>query len=165
LGLAGSEYISKLILGNKTLIELDLYNCRINEAGGSLVGTALKQNFCIEKLSIGENQINKKDIETIQLSVVFNTNYNQIKQNHQKYERESFAHNLIAENLKKWASTSSFVAQKLEQRLRANINDSLDKQIADVIFDRTGKVDLKPVPQSHEYVSGDGDIRFPQKKI
>jgi len=57
------------------------------------------------------------------------------------------------------------VAQKLEQRLRANINDSLDKQIADVIFDRGGKVDLKPVPQSHEYVSGDGDIRFPQKKI
>ena len=42
LGLTGSEYISKLILGNKTLIELDLYNCRINEAGGCLVGTALK---------------------------------------------------------------------------------------------------------------------------
>ena len=76
LDLIGSEYISKLILGNKTLIELDLFNCSINEAGGALVGAALKQNFCIEKLSIGENRINKKDIETIQLSVVFNTNYN-----------------------------------------------------------------------------------------
>jgi len=79
LDLVGSEYISKLILGNKTLIELDLFNCSINEAGGALVGSALKQNFCIEKLSIGDNRINKRDIETIQLSVVFNTNYNQIK--------------------------------------------------------------------------------------
>jgi Ran GTPase-activating protein (RanGAP) involved in mRNA processing and transport len=42
LDLVGSEYISKLILGNKTLIELDLYNCSINEAGGALVGAALK---------------------------------------------------------------------------------------------------------------------------
>ena len=76
MGLVGSEYISKLILGNKTLVELNLFNCSINEAGGALVGAALKQNFCIEKLSIENNRIKKKDIETIQLSVVFNTNYN-----------------------------------------------------------------------------------------
>lgn len=42
LGYVGSEYISKLILGNKTLVELDLFNCSINEAGGALVGAALK---------------------------------------------------------------------------------------------------------------------------
>ena len=71
---------------------------------------------------------------------------------------------MIAESLKKWASSSAFVACKLEQRLKAPIDD-LDKQIAMVIFDRKGQIDLKPVPQSHEYVSGDGDIRFPTKKI
>ena len=53
--LVGAEYISKLILGNKTLVEFDLFNCGFPEQGGSLIGTALKQNFCIEKLSIGEN--------------------------------------------------------------------------------------------------------------
>lgn len=102
--LIGSEQIAKLILSNKTLIEFDLFNCGFPEAGGTLIGAALKQNFCIEKLSIGENHISKKDIETIQLSVVFNTNYNTIKQSNSKYA--GFAHNLIAEQLKKWASTS-----------------------------------------------------------
>lgn len=52
---------------------------------------------------------------------------------------------MIAESLKKWASSSGFVATKLEQRLKAPIDD-LDKQIAMVIFDRNGKIDLKPVP-------------------
>lgn len=92
--------------------------------------------------------------------MVFNTNYYSIKRNNTKFE--GFAHNLIAETLKKWALGSQFVAQKLEQRLRAPV-DELDRQIAEVIFDRKGKIDLKPVPQLHEYVSGDGDIRFPKK--
>ena len=65
LGELGSEYISKLILGNKSLLEMDMFNCDINEAGGNLIGAALKQNFCIEKLSIGDNQISRKDIDTI----------------------------------------------------------------------------------------------------
>lgn len=42
MDIVGSEYVSKLILGNKTLVELDLYNCSIKEAGGALVGAALK---------------------------------------------------------------------------------------------------------------------------
>jgi Ran GTPase-activating protein (RanGAP) involved in mRNA processing and transport len=79
LGVLGSEFISKLVLNNKSLIEMDMFNCGINESGGNLIGAALKHNFCIEKLSIGENQINRKDIDTIQQSVVFNSNYNQIK--------------------------------------------------------------------------------------
>jgi len=61
----GAEYISQLILGNKTIIELDLFNCRLPQEGGNLIGNSLKQNFCIEKLSIGENKITRKDIETI----------------------------------------------------------------------------------------------------
>jgi hypothetical protein len=72
---------------------------------------------------------------------------------------------LIAEQLKKWAATSSFVTKKLEKRLKSTINDALDDQIASVIIDRRGHVDLKPIPAHHEYVSGDGDIRFPQKLI
>lgn len=38
----GSEAISKLILANQSMIELDLYNCNINENGGTLIGAALK---------------------------------------------------------------------------------------------------------------------------
>ena len=68
-----------MILINKSMIELDLYNCQISKQGGTFIGAALKQNFCIERFSIGENTIHKKDIETIQMSVVFNTNYNQMK--------------------------------------------------------------------------------------
>ena len=58
-----------------------------------------------------------------------------------------------------------FVAQKLEQRLKSNLNDDLDNMIKSVIFDKKGEIDLKPVPQDHEYVSGDGNIRFPVKKF
>ena len=92
------------------------------------------------------------------MSVVFNTNYNQMKQSNAKYE--GFAHNLIAEKLKKWAKDSTFVAQKLEQRLKFPV-DLIDQQISEVLIDRKGKIDLTPVPDSHEYVSGDGNIRFP----
>lgn len=48
--------------------------------------------------------------------------------------------------------------------MKSSLNDEQDEQIAKVIIDRKGKIDLKPVPQDHEYVSGDGDIRFPVKK-
>jgi len=65
LGKDGSEAMSNLILDNNSMIELDLYNCRIDEQGGGLIANALKDNFCIEKFSIGENSILAKDIETI----------------------------------------------------------------------------------------------------
>ena len=54
-----------------------------------------------------------------------------MKDSNKKFQ--GFAHNLIAESLRKWASHSKFVAAKLEQRLRAPI-DELDEKIADVIF-------------------------------
>jgi len=38
---------------------------------------------------------------------------------------EGFAHNLIAESLKRWAQQSNFVADKLTERLK-NPLDSLD---------------------------------------
>jgi len=55
---------------------LELFNCGITEEGGHILGAALKTNFCIEKLSIGENMLAKKDVEHIQQSVIFNTQYN-----------------------------------------------------------------------------------------
>ena len=42
--------------------------------------TALKTNFCIEQLNIGGNILDTKDVENIQLSVTFNTQYNQMKE-------------------------------------------------------------------------------------
>lgn len=93
------------------MVELEVFNCGISERGGAAIGEALKTNFCIEKLSIGENILNKRDVEQIQQSVIFNTQYNQMKDSNKKFE--GFAHNLIAESLKRWAHQSNFVAAKL----------------------------------------------------
>jgi len=46
-----------------TLVELEIFNCGITEHGGNKIGNALKTNICLEKLSIGENILNKKDVE------------------------------------------------------------------------------------------------------
>ena len=40
-----------------------MFNCEIAEKGGNAIGNALKTNFCIEKLSIGDNTLNTKDVE------------------------------------------------------------------------------------------------------
>lgn len=59
-----------------SMVELEIFNCGITEKGGNVIGNALKTNFCLEKLSIGENILNKRDVEQIQQSVIFNTQYN-----------------------------------------------------------------------------------------
>ena len=102
---------------------LEIFNCGIDEAGGNAIGNALKTNFCIEKLSIGENVLHERDVDQIKQSVLFNTQYNQMKEANKKFE--GFAHNLIAESLKRWALQSNFVADKLKERLR-NPKDELD---------------------------------------
>ena len=68
--------MASLIKNNKSIVELEIFNCGISEKGGAAIGDALRTNFCIEKLSIGENILNKKDVEQIQQSVIFNTQYN-----------------------------------------------------------------------------------------
>jgi hypothetical protein len=35
------------------MIELDLFNCLIDEQGGNKIAEALRNNFCVEKFSIG----------------------------------------------------------------------------------------------------------------
>ena len=35
--------------------------------------------------SIGQNEIDKKDLDTIQMSVIFNNNYNKIKKSNEIY--------------------------------------------------------------------------------
>lgn len=76
IGDEGALAVSQLIQGNTTMVELEVFNCGISEKGGTAIGDALKTNFCIEKLSIGENILNKRDVEQIQQSVIFNTQYN-----------------------------------------------------------------------------------------
>lgn len=63
LGDRGAEAVANLIRNHKSLIELEVFNCGISERGGHAIGDALKTNFCIEKLSIGENILNKRDVE------------------------------------------------------------------------------------------------------
>ena len=55
--------MAKLIENNSNLIELEIFNCNITEAGGNEIGNALKTNFKIEKLSIGDNKLNIQDVE------------------------------------------------------------------------------------------------------
>ena len=62
----GSIAIANLIDNNKSLVELEVFNCGITETGGNAIGNALKTNFKIEKLSIGDNKIDRKDVEQIQ---------------------------------------------------------------------------------------------------
>ena len=50
-----------------------------------------------------------------------------MKTQNQKFD--GFAHTLIAESLKRWASHNRFVADKLQERLR-NPLDELDEKIA-----------------------------------
>lgn len=131
IGEKGSMAIAELIDFNKTLVELEIFNCGINESGGNAIGNALKTNFCIEKLSIGDNKLDQKDVEHIQQSVIFNTQFNQMKEQNKKFD--GFAHTLIAESLRKWAGQKNFVAAKLDERLRKPI-DELDRKIAEYIM-------------------------------
>jgi len=56
-----------------SLVDLEIFNCSIQAKGGISIGDALKTNFCIEKLSIGHNEIPRSDEDQIQQSVIFNT--------------------------------------------------------------------------------------------
>ena len=58
LGEIGALAIADLIKGHMSMVLLEIFNCRIDEAGGNAIGNALKTNFCIENLSIGENILN-----------------------------------------------------------------------------------------------------------
>ena len=65
LGEEGADAIASLIQGHMSLMDLEIFNCGITERGGNAIGNALKTNFCLEKLSIGENILNKRDVEQI----------------------------------------------------------------------------------------------------
>jgi len=85
LGEEGANAIAELIRDHLSLVEIEMFNCDIAEEGGNAIGNALKTNFCIEKLSIGDNTIFQRDVEQIQQSVIFNTQYNQMKDSNKKF--------------------------------------------------------------------------------
>jgi Ran GTPase-activating protein (RanGAP) involved in mRNA processing and transport len=65
LGDIGANAISNLIQDHNALMDLEIFNCGITERGGNVIGNALKTNFCLEKLSIGDNILDKRDVEQI----------------------------------------------------------------------------------------------------
>lgn len=91
---------------------MEIFNCGITESGGDAIKEALKNNFTIGKLSIGDNKLKPASIEQIQQSVIFNTQYNQMKVSNGKFQ--GFAYNIIAESLRTWSQRSKFVKEKLE---------------------------------------------------
>lgn len=70
---------------------------------------------------------------------------------------EGFAHNLIAESLKRWAQNSNFVADKLKERLNWPV-DELDRMIGEVLLTSEGGLDKKVIPTTYEYKQGEGRI-------
>jgi Ran GTPase-activating protein (RanGAP) involved in mRNA processing and transport len=44
-----------MIANSEAIQELEIFNCGISNVGGNAIGNALKSNFKIEKLSIGDN--------------------------------------------------------------------------------------------------------------
>jgi hypothetical protein len=66
IGDEGAMAVASLIRANQSMVELEVFNCNITEKGGNAIGDALKTNFWIEKLSIGENILNKEDVNQIQ---------------------------------------------------------------------------------------------------
>ncbi|CAI2377761.1 unnamed protein product [Moneuplotes crassus] len=137
IGDKGAKAVGQMIQNHVSLQELELFNCDISEKGGQYIGEALKTNFCIEKLSIGDNNLDQSNVEDILQSVIFNTQYNQLKESNRKFE--DFAHELISECIKRWASTSDFVIDKLMIRLK-HPQDELDRQIAQNMLDHDGKM-------------------------
>lgn len=83
-----------------------------------------------------------------------------MKESSKKFE--GFAHNLIAESLKRWATQSSFVSEKLKERLMNPVDD-LDKQIAQIMVDSDGNIIVSTVPSSYEYVQGTTEIKVEKK--
>ena len=79
-----------------------------------------------------------------------------MKDSNRKFE--GFAHNLIAESLKRWARHSPFVADKLKERLRHPI-DELDRMIAETMFDSSGEIVVTATAQNYEYVPGETKVR------
>jgi hypothetical protein len=55
IGDEGSVAIANLIQNNNNLKELEIFKCNIGEIGGKAIEDSLKFNFCIGKLSIGDN--------------------------------------------------------------------------------------------------------------
>ena len=104
IGDEGANALAKLVGNHPAMTDLEIFNCGISIEGGNNIGNSLKNNFRIQKLSIGGNKIEKTDEEQIQQSVIFNTQYNQMKASNAKFE--GFAHTLIAESLKKWAANA-----------------------------------------------------------
>ena len=69
-----------------------------------------------------------------------------MKDSNKKFD--GFAHDLIAESLKEWAKDSQFVQDKLNQRLKIDDQDELDKLIAEAYFKK--KTNLEDVDPDHE---------------
>ena len=63
IGDRGSDAIAKLIDNNKSIVELEIFHCNISQNGGEMIGNSLKTNFCIEKLSIGDNNIEHTSVD------------------------------------------------------------------------------------------------------
>ena len=59
----GAHAIADLIKGHPTLRRLEIFGCKLGDAGGNAIGAALRANFCIEDLSIGDNGLQEGDAD------------------------------------------------------------------------------------------------------
>ena len=63
IGDIGANSLADLVGEHPAMTELEIFNCGISIQGGNSIGNSLKNNFRIEKLSIGDNVLDKRDVE------------------------------------------------------------------------------------------------------
>lgn len=152
----GAAYIAE-ILRYPSLLDLDIRQNSISTLGAEPISSILTQNFTLQRLQMEENMLEEHRAEMLMQLVQFNSYYNKLKTSHESYGE--FGCNLLAENIKRWASSQTYVAEKLRVRLE-NPEDSTDRKLADVLLSVDGELMLKSVPLKYSYNTGDGTVRF-----
>jgi serine/threonine protein kinase len=156
----GAAYIAE-VLRCPSLLELDLRQNSISTLGAEPITSILTQNFTLQKLHMEENALEEHRAEMLLQLVQFNSHYYKLKSSHESYGE--FASNLLAENIKRWAASNSYVAEKLRVRLERP-EDLTDTKLAEVLLTEDGELMLKSVPLKYTYNTGDGTVRFGSAK-
>ena len=75
----GVMALAKVLAGNKTLKELRLYDCNINEQGASELAAALCKNSSLKLLNLSHNHIGVKGASSISEMLRHNTSLNELQ--------------------------------------------------------------------------------------
>ena len=90
----GVMTLAKVLVENKTLKELRLYECHINERGATVLAAALCKNSSLKLLNLGHNPIGMKGASSISEMLQHNTSLNELQLREDSLGKEG-VHQLI----------------------------------------------------------------------